>query len=72
MFIFIVDLISTLRDRSIFMSVVNEGLLARIKSLREALEHLERKYRRLKEEQIGLEREHSKCESKRKIKFLYR
>jgi hypothetical protein len=71
------------------MSVVNEGLLARIKSLREALEHLDRKYRklkeeqiglknldrkyrRLKEEQIGLKREHAKCESKRKIKFLYR
>jgi cell division protein FtsB len=71
-FIFIVDLISALRDRSIFMSVVNEGLLGRISSLKAALEHLDRKFRKLKEENVELKREHSKCYLKRQIKFLYR
>jgi hypothetical protein len=54
------------------MSVVNEGLLGRISSLKAALEHLDRKFRKLKEENVELKREHSKCYLKRQIKFLYR
>jgi|LakMenEpi03Aug12_release.lakeMendotaPanAssembly.Ray.scaffolds.fasta_scaffold273120_1 hypothetical protein len=54
------------------MSVVNEGLLARISSLRAALEHLDRKFRKLKEDNLELKKEHSRCYLKRQIKFLYR
>jgi hypothetical protein len=56
---------SVLRDRSIFLSVENEGLLERISTLKNALHVLDKKYRHLKNL-------HSKCSSKRKIKFLYR
>ena len=66
------DLVDALRDRSIFLSVENEGLLERIDSLKCALNTLRNKLDNSNRKLRKLSREHSKCAERRKIKYLYR
>jgi len=71
-FFFFVDLIDALRDRSIYLSVANEGLRERIDTLEAALSSMRKRFDSSNKKYKELSREHSKCSAKRKIMFLYR
>jgi hypothetical protein len=70
-FFLFVDLIDALRDRSIFLSVENEGLRERIESLEIALSSMRKRFDSSNKKYKNLSLKHSKCASKQKIMFLY-